>query len=93
MKKKYFFGWTNFKWLVNQVRNLYSDKSSYFSKKRVESSIAFLVGQWGMIYFLINNVDSMGTNEIISWSAIEFVMAGYTVAQIQKEKKNTPDEG
>lgn len=85
--KKYFFGWSNIKWLVREVRNIYSDKPSIFSKKRVESSMGFLVGQWGMIYFLLERVEGMTTSEIISWSAVEFVMAGYTVTQIQKEKK------
>ena len=50
--KKYFFGWKNIKWIVRELRDLYSDKSTYFSKKRVESGVAFLVGQFGMVYWL-----------------------------------------
>lgn len=44
MKKKWFFGWTNLKWLIKELVNLYSNSSSFFSKKRIESGIAFLVG-------------------------------------------------
>ena len=88
MARKYFFGWNNLKWLVKEIRNIYSDTDkSIFSKKRFESSVAFFVGQWGMVYFIIHRIGVMTTSEIISWSAVEFVMAGYTVSQIQKEKK------
>jgi len=86
--KRYFFGWDNIKWVIRELVSLCSKKRSFFSKKRIESSIAFLIGQWGMIYFLVHRIDIMTTSEVISWSAVEFIMAGYTVSQIQKEKKN-----
>ena len=75
MEKKWFFGWSNIKWLIKELIKLYGVEISYFSKKRVESGVAFLVGQFGMIYFLMVN--------------IEFAISGYIVSQIQKEKKNT----
>ena len=87
MKKKWFFGWTNIKWLIKELINLYSNVSSYFSKKRIESGIAFLVGQWGMIYFLVINIDKLTTSDIALWAGVEFAIAGYIVNQIQKEKK------
>ena len=61
MKKKYFFGWNNIKWFITEIGELYGNGKSYFSKKRVESSIAFIVGQWGMIYFLIENIDKLSS--------------------------------
>lgn len=85
--KKVFFGWTNIKWLIKELVNLYSNSSSFFSKKRIESGIAFLVGQWGMIYFLIKNIDKLSTSDITLWAGLEFAIAGYIVSQIQKEKK------
>ena len=87
MKKKWFFGWTNLKWLIKELVNLYSNSSSFFSKKRIESGMAFLVGQWGMIYFLIKNIDKLSTSDITLWAGLEFAIAGYIVSQIQKEKK------
>ena len=59
--KKYFFGWTNIKWFIKEIGNLYTGKDSYFSKKRVESGIAFIIGQWGMIYFIVQNISTMST--------------------------------
>ena len=87
MKKKWFFGWTNIKWLIKELIKLYSDDTSYFSKKRVESGVAFIVGQWGMIYFLVQNIDKLTTSDIAIWAGVEFAIAGYIINQIQKEKK------
>ena len=87
MKKKWFFGWTNVKWLIKELINLYTTKDSFFSKKRIESGIAFIIGQWGMIYFLTKNIDKLTTSDITLWAGLEFAIAGYIVSQIQKEKK------
>ena len=87
MKKKWFFGWFNIKFLIKELVKLYSNEPSYFSKKRVESGIAFIVGQWGMIYFLTQNIDKLTTSDIAIWAGVEFAIAGYIINQIQKEKK------
>ena len=84
--KKYFFGWANIKWFIKEIAALYSGKNSYFSKKRIESGIAFIIGQWGMIYFIIQNISTMSTSDIVLWSGVEFAIAGYMLNQIQKEK-------
>lgn len=88
MGKKYLFGWTNIKWVIKELTKLYSDEKSYFSKKRVESGIAFLIGQWGMIYYIYVNIDKLTSSDISLWAGIEFAVAGYIVNQIQKEKKS-----
>lgn len=93
--KKLFFGWSNIKWFITEIGNLYTGKPSHFSKKRVESGIAFVVGQWGMIYFLLQNIQSMSTSDIVLWSGVEFAIAGYMLNQIQKEKLSvdqTPED-
>jgi hypothetical protein len=87
MKNKWFFGWFNIKFLIKELVKLYSNEPSYFSKKRVESGIAFIVGQWGMIYFLVQNIDKLTTSDIALWAGVEFAIAGYIINQIQKEKK------
>lgn len=87
-KKKYFFGWTNIKWFIKEIMNLFTSKPSQFSKKRMESGLAFLVGQWGMIYFLVLNVEKLTASDIVLWAGVEFAIAGYIISQIQKEKKD-----
>ena len=86
--KKTFIGWTNMKWFMREIMNLYSDKPSYFSKKRIESGIAFAIAQWGMIFFLIKKIEKMDSVDLSMWAGIEFLVAGYVISQIQKEKKN-----
>ena len=85
--KKLFFGWTNIKWFIKEIGNLYSTQPSYFSKKRFESGIAFIIGQWGMVYFLMEKLNTMDTADIVLWSGVEFAISGYVLNQIQKEKR------
>lgn len=91
-KKKWFFGWTNIKWFITELVNLYTGKPSYFSKKRIESGLAFVIGQWGMIYFILENLPKMTTSDMVLWAGVEFAVSGYMVNQIQKEKKIIKEE-
>jgi hypothetical protein len=84
--KTYFFGWTNFKWLIRELLKVASNEDSFFSKKRIESGIAFIIMQWGMIYFIIHSMDKMTSSDLLIWAGIEGVVCGYTLTQIQKEK-------
>ena len=77
----------NIKWFFREIMKIYSNEPSYFSKKRIESGIAFVIGQFGMIYFLVKNIDKMNSSDLALWAGIEFLIAGYVVNQIQKEKK------
>lgn len=86
-KKKYFFGWENIKWGIKELINMYSSKKSYFSKKRIESGVAFLVAQWGMVFFLLEKHSDLSMTDMIMWAGAEFAISGYMIAQIQKEKK------
>lgn len=86
--KKYFLGWENIKWFIKELIKMYSNEKSYFSKKRVESGVAFIISEWGMIYFLVLKIDSLTSSDIAIWAAIQFAVAGYIINQIQKEKKS-----
>lgn len=90
--KKYFFGWENLKWVLKELLNMYSAKTSYFSKKRIESGVAFLVAQWGMIFFLLEKHASLSMTDMLMWSGAEFAISGYMLSQIQKEKKGSSSE-
>ena len=88
-----FFGWRNIKWLLSEIAKIYSAEPSYFSKKRVESSIAFIIGQFGMIFYFCHNYESLVMSDLMLWASAEFVIAGYYVNKIQSEKKEFPDNG
>jgi hypothetical protein len=85
--KKYLFGWSNIKKFIIEFIKIYSDRKSFFSKKRIESSVAFIIGQWGMIYFLVKNIENMSSTDITIWASVEFFIAGYIIHAIEKEKK------
>ena len=89
--KKYFFGWTNIKKLFTEILKLYSTTPSFFSKKRVESGIAFIVAEWGMVFFILKKYPDLTMTDIIMWATIQFTISGYILHQIQKEKKNEED--
>lgn len=91
-KKKYLFGWENIKKFIIEFIKIYSDRKSFFSKKRIESSVAFIIGQWGMIYYLIKNIDDISSTDITIWAGVEFFIAGYIINAIQKEKKDKQED-
>jgi len=90
--KNYFFGWENIKWFIREIRDIYSSKKSYFSKKRLESGIAFAIAQWGMIFFLLENHHKMTASDLFIWVGVEFAVSGYIINQIQKEKKKESND-
>ncbi len=86
--KTYFFGWTSIKWFIREWLKMYSGEPSWFSKKRAESGFAFVVAEWGMIFFLYMEYQKMSMSDMVMWSGVQLGIAGYTVSQIQKEKKD-----
>ncbi len=84
---KTFIGWTSIKWFIREIIKLYSDEPSYFSKKRIESGLAFIIAQIGMVFFLIKKIDTLDVYEFVMWASVEFLVAGYTINKIQREKR------
>ena len=76
----------NLKWFAQEFLNMYSAKKSHFSKKRIESGLAFIIAQWGMIYYLNEHHSTLSMGEFLLWSSVEFAVSGYMLNQIQKEK-------
>ena len=87
MEKKSNTVFAKLKWFFTELMKMYSSEDSYFSKKRVESGVAFVISQWGMIWFLIKKIDVLTASDMLIWAGIEFAVAGYMINQIQKEKK------
>ena len=76
------------KYYIKELIKIYSNEPSFFSKKRIESGTAYIIGQLGMIFFLIHKYSSLSMGEFLLWSAMEFAIAGYVMNKIQEEKKN-----
>ncbi len=84
---KTFIGWTNIKWLIKEFIAMYSNTNSYFSKKRFESSMAFLGAMGLVLTHAYYSRATITNSEIIADAVLLFAVAGYTVNQIQSEKK------
>lgn len=81
--------YTNTRWFFVEVIKMYSNQPSFFSKKRIESGISFIIAQCGMIYFFVTHVADLSMGEFLLWASAEFAVAGYIVNQIQNEKVTT----
>ena len=82
----------NLKWFLKEMMYLYSSKPSFFSKKRIESGIAFIIAQFGMIIYFLEHHEKMDMSSMLMWAAVEFTIAGWTISQIQKEKNKVNEE-
>lgn len=88
-----FVGRKKFIWLVHQLVKMYSaEEKSYFSKKRIESGIAFIIAEHGALFWLAKKYDVMNTSDFGIWITIQLFIAGWYVGQIQKEKVATKPE-
>lgn len=92
MTKKYFFGWENIKWFIREFVKIYSSEPSFFSKKRVESSIAFLSGIGVMLFYIYSHRNVITNSEMLADVTILFMISGYALAKIQEEKKDIRHE-
>ena len=81
--------WNNLKWFIREIGTMYGSGKSFFSKKRIESGVAFIIAQWGMIFFILEKHSEMTSSDLAIWAGIEFAVSGYIVNQIQKEKKSS----
>jgi len=88
-----FFGWNNFKFVLKEIVNIYSNKDSYFSKKRIESGIAFIIMQFGMVMYFMKKYDGMDVYDLVIWASVEGIICGYTINKIQKEKSEASGTG
>lgn len=74
------------KWLISELVKILSSQDSFFSKKRIESFVAFIIGQVGMVFFLFNKYENISMYEFLMWAAVEFTIAGYIMNVIEKGK-------
>jgi hypothetical protein len=88
MKKENWFKtcYNSIKWFFTELMKIYSSEDSYFSKKRIESGVAFIIAQFGMVYFLMEHHATLTMGEFLLWAAAEFAVSGYIINKIQSEK-------
>jgi hypothetical protein len=75
-------------WLPKEVIAIYSNGDSFFSKKRIESSMAFFFSLGASACYVWIRRNTITTPEFMWIISVWLFIAGYTVSQIQKEKGN-----
>ena len=71
-----------------EFRAMLSNENSYFSKKRFESFCFFGLVLLSFIIFMAVNMATIEALEFLEVTGALMIYSGYTVTQIQKEKKN-----
>ncbi len=79
--------WNTLKWFIKELALIYSSGRSFFSKKRVESGAAFIIAQWGMIFFLVQKYQTLSMTDFLLWATAEFAVSGYLIHKIEKGKE------
>jgi len=77
----------NLRWFVKEMVKLYSGEPSYFSKKRVDSGIAYAFAFWMTVFYLKNRISDMDIWSFGYVLTAWLFIAGYNISQIQSEKK------
>ena len=90
--KKYFLGWTNIKWFTRELVATMSDQPSYFSKKRVQEWMLFLLAWVASLIWFIYHFKGMEIGTLLAFTGALFVYAGYQKYSIQKEKKDNKEK-
>jgi hypothetical protein len=85
-KKNWLFGKTNIRWGVKELIKMYSNIPSFFSHKRFQAGMAFMIYQHGSIYALVHIVKTM--EDFAIWAAPELLICGYVINAIEKSKKD-----
>ena len=86
-----FFGWTNTKWFIVEIRNTFSNLPSYFARKRIESFILFINAMVLLDAWYVANFVKIDYVMALAVFTAQIGYAGYQVAQIRKDMKITGD--
>ena len=73
-------------WNLKEWRNLLSNQPSYYSQKRIKSSVAFYSAEGLIIIYDFVHLHIMSATEIGAHAIILFGIAGYHLKKTQEEK-------
>jgi len=87
--KKYFFGWTNFKYYFKEYIKMYSGtENSFFSHKRVQTGLAFsafMMG-WARVLWYLLSQEHTTILEFVEWAIPLLIICGYTLNKTEQAK-------
>jgi len=86
LKKTYFFGWANIKWLILQIGLSLSNQESFFSSKRIERMIIFNTAIFSYMIWFSYKYKTLSAAEMVMVIGAFFVMIGYNMSVTEKSK-------
>jgi hypothetical protein len=84
--KKYFFGWTNIKWVIKELILTFSNQPSFFSSKRIERAILFSAALTSYMIWFFYHYKLLSPTDMVIVTGPIFFYAGYSMNTTQKEK-------
>jgi Ca2+/Na+ antiporter len=85
--KKYFFGWTNIKYVCKQIYLTFSDKKSDLSSKKIERSLFVISALYCFHVWFEYHYRKLTYIEEIAVIGTLLGYAGFTLITTQKEKR------
>lgn len=85
--EKPLFTWKQMRWFLVELVCTFSDKPSFFSRKRIESFILFTNGMALLDFYYIKQYSQLKTPEVLAIFAANMGYAGWQVTQIRKDIK------
>lgn len=82
----------NFKFFIVELIKLGSNKTSYFSLKRILVIHGWIIAQWGLIMWALHNWNTTDYVGIIAWSSVNLGSNFAFTSLIQKEKREIRTE-
>lgn len=73
-------------WYIKQLIAIYSDLTSFFSKKRIESGMAFATAIFILLSYDYIHRHDLLHEQLLEQLIILFGISGYVIDKIQKEK-------
>lgn len=87
-----FFGWESIKWHLREIAATFSNKPSYYSAKRIERALLFLVALALHALYIYTHRSTLTPEQVLLLTGPLFVFAGYSMAQTQIEKKRREEK-
>lgn len=73
-------------WVVKELIKTLSNRSSFFSSKRIKTTVAFLSGEVTLLSFFFHNINTLPTIEAIGIASIFFSVAGFVLNKTEQSK-------
>ena len=76
------------KWVVKELIKTLSSEKSFFSSKRIKTTIAFLSGEVTLLSFFFYHLSTLPTMEAIAIATIFFSVAGFVLTKTEQAKSD-----